>query len=90
MNYLVVCHQNYTLRQNYWSRRLPHPPLQQDSCVDAVEVPDQPIYDILLIDPHNRDYKDLPNDETDKRHEDKFYENDEQCSDDQNSNVESE
>ncbi|KAL0741906.1 hypothetical protein Bca4012_083419 [Brassica carinata] len=58
------------------------PPLQQDSCADAVEVSDQPTEDILLIDPQNRDYENLPDDEPDERNEDEFYEpGDEQCND---------
>lgn len=68
-NYLVVCHQSYTSRQNYRWRR-PPPPLQQDSCVDAVEAPGQQIDDILLIDLHNRENEDIPDDETDEGNED--------------------
>lgn len=41
-------------------------PLQQDSCVNAVDVADQQTDDILLNYPHNRDYEDLPGDETDE------------------------
>ena len=52
--------------------------MQQYSCVDTVEVPDQPTDEILLIDPHNRGYEDLPDDETDEINEDEFYENNEQ------------
>lgn len=61
------------------------PPLQQDSCVDTVEVPDQPTEDIFLIDSQNLDYEYFPY----ERNEDEFYESDEQCSDD-NSNDEAE
>lgn len=46
--------------------------------------------DILLIDPHNRKYEDLPDDTTDKAAEDEFNKNDDVSSGDENVNDVSE
>ena len=52
------------------------PPLQEDT-VNEVEVPEQATNDILLVDPHNQGYEELPDDATDEVNEDEFEENDE-------------
>ena len=52
------------------------PPLQEDT-VNEVEVPEQATNDILLVDPYNQGYEELPDDATDEAHEDEFKENDE-------------
>jgi len=52
------------------------PPLQEDT-VNEVEVPEQDTNDILLVDPYNQGYEELPDDATDEAHEDEFEENDE-------------
>ena len=52
------------------------PPLQEDA-VNEVEVPEQATNDILLVDPHNQGYEELPDDATDEANEDEFEENDE-------------
>lgn len=52
------------------------PPLQEDA-VNEVEVPEQVEDDILLIDPHNPGYEELPDDATNEANEDEFEENDE-------------
>jgi len=52
------------------------PPLQED-VVNEVEVPEQATNDILLVDPHNQGYEELPDDATDEANEDEFEENDE-------------
>ena len=52
------------------------PPLQEDT-VNEVEVPEQATNDILLVDPYNQGYEELPDDATDESHEDEFEENDE-------------
>ncbi|KAL0701226.1 hypothetical protein Bca4012_057348 [Brassica carinata] len=52
------------------------PPLQEDA-VNEVEVPEQATDDILLIDPHNQGYEELPDDATDEGNKDEFEENDE-------------
>uniref|UniRef100_M4F3W0 Uncharacterized protein n=1 Tax=Brassica campestris TaxID=3711 RepID=M4F3W0_BRACM len=59
------------------------PPLQEEQ-IDEVEVPEQQIDDILLIDPHNHKYEDLPDDATDETVEDEFNENEDISSDDEN------
>lgn len=51
-------------------------PLQEDA-VNEVEVPEQATNDILLVDPHNQGYEELPDDATDESNEDEFEENDE-------------
>ena len=65
------------------------PPLQEEH-INEVEEAEQQTDDILLIDSHNREYKDLPDDTTDEAVEDKFNENDDVSSDDQNVNDVSE
>ena len=45
------------------------PPLQED-VVNEVEVPEQPIDEILLVDPQNPIYEDLQGDITDKGNQD--------------------
>jgi len=45
--------------------------------VNEVEVPEQATNDILLVDPHNQGYEELPDDATDEANEDEFEENDE-------------
>ncbi|KAL0853780.1 hypothetical protein Bca101_058932 [Brassica carinata] len=52
------------------------PPLQEDA-VNEVEVPEQATDAILLIDPYNPGYEELPDDATDEANEDEFEENDE-------------
>ncbi|XP_056847467.1 uncharacterized protein LOC130498122 [Raphanus sativus] len=52
------------------------PPLQEDA-VNEVEVPEQAEDVILLIDPHNPGYEELPEDTMDEANEDEFEENDE-------------
>ena len=52
------------------------PPLQEDT-VNEVEVPEQATNDILLVDPHNQEYEELPDVATDEASEDEFEENDE-------------
>ncbi|KAL0658732.1 hypothetical protein Bca4012_079317 [Brassica carinata] len=65
------------------------PPLQEER-INEVEEPEQQIDDIRLIDLHNREYEDLPDDTTDKAVEDEFNENDDVSSDDENVNDVSE
>ncbi|KAL0723682.1 hypothetical protein Bca4012_038281 [Brassica carinata] len=64
------------------------PPLQEEDATIEVEVPDQQTDQILLIDPDNRQYEDLPQVETDEAGEDEFCRSDDdQCNDnDENSN----
>ena len=62
------------------------PPLQEEQ-INEVEEPEQEIDDILLIDPHNHEYKDLTDDATDEAVEDEFNENDDVSSDDENVDV---
>ena len=62
------------------------PPLQEEQ-INEVEEPEQEIDDILLIDPHNHEYEDLPDDATDEAVEDEFNENDDVSSDDENVDV---
>lgn len=50
------------------------PPLQEDA-VNEVEVPEQPIDEILLVDPQNQGYEDLPDDLADEGNGDEFEEN---------------
>ncbi|KAL0645683.1 hypothetical protein Bca4012_043974 [Brassica carinata] len=64
-------------------------PLQEEH-INKLEEPEQQADDILLIDPHNREYEDLPDDTTDEAVEDKFNENDDVSSDDENVNDVSE
>lgn len=52
------------------------PHFQQDSSINKIKVPQQPIDDILLIDPNNRKYVDLPNDMTNDANEYELYESD--------------
>ena len=58
----------------------------QEEHINEVEEPEQKTDDILLIDPHNREYEDLPEDTTDEAVEDEFIENDYVSSDDENVN----
>ncbi|KAL0731224.1 hypothetical protein Bca4012_027318 [Brassica carinata] len=54
------------------------PPLKEDAVNEVeVEVSEQATYDILLVDPHNQGYEELPDDATDEANEDEFEENDE-------------
>ena len=64
------------------------PPLQEEDAINEVEVPDQQTDEILLIDPNNHQYEDLPEDATDEAREDEFEcSDDDDCSDvDENSN----
>ncbi|XP_056864031.1 uncharacterized protein LOC130511177 [Raphanus sativus] len=64
------------------------PPLQEEDAINEVEVPDQQTDEILLVDPDNRQYEDLPEDVTDEAREDEFdRSDDDHCSDvDENSN----
>lgn len=64
--------------------------MQQEVCINEVELPEQQTDDIILIDPDNLEYEDFPNDMTDEVGEDDFYESDDQCGDNENSNDESE
>ena len=58
------------------------PPLQEEDAITEVEVPDQQNDEILLIDPDNRQYEDLPEDATDEAHEDEFdRSDDDHCND---------
>lgn len=41
-----------------------------------MEIPEQGIYEILLVDPQNSRYKDLPYDIVDEANEDEFEESD--------------
>ena len=59
------------------------PPLQEEH-INEVQEPEQQIDDIFLIDPHNREYEDLPDDSTDEAVENEFNENDNVSSDDEN------
>ncbi|KAL0741277.1 hypothetical protein Bca4012_082790 [Brassica carinata] len=66
-------------------------PLQEEDATIEVEVPDQQTDQILLIDPDNHQYEDLPEVETDEAGEDELYRSDDdQCNDndenDENSN----
>lgn len=60
------------------------PPLQEEH-INEVDEPEQLTDDILLINPHNREYEDLPEDSTDEAEEDEFHElsSDDVCSDDE-------
>ncbi|KAL0899939.1 hypothetical protein Bca101_083900 [Brassica carinata] len=64
------------------------PPLQEEDAINEVEVHDQQTNEILLIDPNNHQYEDLPEDATDEAREDEFEcSDDDDCSDvDENSN----
>ena len=59
----------------------------QEEQINEVEEPEQEIDDMLLIDPHNHEYKDLTDDATDEAVEDEFNENDDVSSDDENVDV---
>ena len=59
----------------------------QEEHINEVEEPEQQTDDIFLIDPHNREYEDLPDDTTDEAVEDEFNENDDVSSDDENVDV---
>lgn len=61
------------------------PPLQWEACINEVNAHEQKIDDIFLIDPHNLEYEDLPDDTTDQVCEDEFDESD-HCNDHDNSN----
>jgi len=52
--------------------------------MNEVVEPEYQMDDILLIDPQNREYEDLPDDATDEAGEDEFNENDDVSSDDEN------
>ena len=65
-------------------------PHLQEEHINEVEEPEQQIDDILLIDLHNREYEDLPDDTANKPVEDEFNENDDVSSDDENVNDVSE
>ena len=54
----------------------------QEENINEVEEPEQQTDDILLIDRHNREYEDLPNDTTYEAVEDEFDENNDVSSDD--------
>ena len=64
-------------------------PLQEEH-INEVEEPEQQTDDILLINPHNREYEDLPDDTTNEAVENKFNENDDVSSDEENVNDVSE
>ncbi|XP_056856542.1 uncharacterized protein LOC130505955 [Raphanus sativus] len=51
------------------------PPLQEEH-INEVEEPEQQMEDILLIDPHNHEYEDLPDDTTDGASGEEFNESD--------------
>ena len=63
------------------------PPLQEEDAINEVEVPEQPTDEILLIDPQNFQYEDIPEDATDEAREDEFERSDD---DDCNDSVENE
>src|SRR5690606_21922259 len=48
------------------------PPLQEEASITEVDVPEQQTDDILLIDPVNCQYEDLPDEMTDEAGEDEF------------------
>ena len=58
------------------------PPLQEEN-TNEIEEPEAETDDILLIDPHNREYEDVPDHSTDDGVEDEFYENDDVSTDSQ-------
>ena len=59
-------------------------PLQEEQ-TNKVKQPEQQADDmILLIDPHNREYEDLPDDTTDDTAEEEFIKNDDVSSDAEN------
>ena len=62
----------------------------QEEHFNEVEEPEKQTDDILLIDPYNREYEDLPNDTMDQAVDDEFNENDDVSSDDENVNDVSE
>ena len=64
------------------------PPLQEEDTINEVDVPDQQLNEILLIDPENQQYEDLPEDVTDEAREDEFDgSDDDHCTDlDENEN----
>ena len=64
-------------------------PLQEEH-INKVEEPEQQTDDILLIDPHNREYEDLPDDTTNEAVEDEFNEKHDVSSDGENVNFVSE
>src|SRR5690606_16804271 len=64
-------------------------PLQEEH-INVVEEAEQQTGEILLIDPHNREYEDLPEDTTDEAGEDEFIEDDDVSTDDENVNDMSE
>ena len=46
--------------------------MQEEDTINEVDVPDQQLNEILLIDPENQQYEDLPEDVTDEAHADEF------------------
>ena len=64
-------------------------PLQEEH-INEVQEPEQQTDNIILIDPHNREYEDHPDDTTEEAVEDEFNENYEVSSDDENVNDVSE
>ena len=64
------------------------PPLQEEDAINEVDVPSQQLNEILLIDPENQQYEDLPEDVTDEAREDEFNgSDDDHCTDlDENEN----
>ena len=64
------------------------PHLQEEDAINEVDVPDQQLNEILLIDPENQQYEDLPEDVTDEAREDEFDgSDDDHCTDlDENEN----
>ena len=62
----------------------------QEEHINEVKEPEQQTDDILLIDPHNHEYENLPDDTTDEVVEDEFNGNDDVSSDDENVNDVSE
>ena len=62
--------------------------MQEEDTISEVDVPDQQLNEILLIDPENQQYEDLPKDVTDEAREDEFdVSDDDHCADlDENEN----
>ena len=62
--------------------------MQEEDAINEVEVPEQPTDEILLIDPQNFQYEDIPEDATDEPREDEFERSDDDdCNDsDENEN----
>ena len=60
--------------------------MQEEDAITEVEGPEQQTDEILLIDPENFQYEDIPEDATDEAREDEFERSDEDACNDSDEN----